>query len=62
MLNTLRSICEDESGATGFENGLLIVLAVVSTVTILGTVEGSIRDIFQNSAIQADTDRQINRR
>ncbi len=62
MLTTLRKIRESDSGATGLSNGLFIVLVVVSAVTILGRVESSVRGVFHNSAVQADTDRQLGRR
>lgn len=57
MLQTLRKFGSNEAGGTIFENGLLAVVAIVAAVTILGQVEGSIRDIFRDSAILSDTER-----
>jgi Flp pilus assembly pilin Flp len=57
MLHTLRRLGESEAGGTIFENGLLAVIAIIAAVTLLGQVEGSIRDVFRDSAIQADTER-----
>lgn len=61
MLNILLKFRVNDAGGTIFENGLLAVLAIVAAVTILGQVEGSIRDVFRDSAILADTDRTYSR-
>jgi Flp pilus assembly pilin Flp len=52
---------ECDSGATAFENGLIAVLAILAAVTIIGQVEGSIRGVFSDSAVQNDTDWQLRR-
>jgi Flp pilus assembly pilin Flp len=41
---------------------MLAVVVIVAAVTLLSQVEGSVRDVFRNSAIQSDTDRQYNGR
>lgn len=61
MLTHIRRLPADESGATAFENGLIAVLAFVAIVSLLGQVEGSISDVFRDSAIQADTEREMRR-
>ena len=61
MLHTLRKMLECDSGATAFENGLIAVLAILAAVTIIGQVEGSIRGVFSDSAVQNDTDWQLRR-
>lgn len=62
MLDTLRKLRGNDAGGTIFENSLLAVVVIVAAVTLLSQVEGSVRDVFRNSAIQADTERQYNRR
>lgn len=62
MLDTIRNFGTNESGGTIFENSLLAVVVVITAVTLLGQVEESVRDVFRNSAIQADTDRQYRQR
>lgn len=57
MLKTLHRFRSNDSGSTIFENGLLAVLAIIAAITILGQVEGSVRDVFRDSAIQVDTER-----
>jgi Flp pilus assembly pilin Flp len=62
MHETLRRLRTDDAGGTIFENSMLAVVVIVAAVTLLSQVEGSVRDVFRNSAIQSDTERQYNGR
>ena len=62
MHETLRRLRTDDAGGTIFENSMLAVVVIVAAVTLLSQVEGSVRDVFRNSAIQLDTERQYNGR
>lgn len=60
--NTIRVFCRCDRGATGFGNGMIAVLTVLAAITLFGQVGDSIRSVFHNSAVQADTDWEYGRR
>lgn len=47
MLTIIRSILQDESGATMIEYGLIAALVSVAAITALTTMGGSLQTMFQ---------------
>ncbi len=48
FLNFGKSLCEDESGATAIEYGLLAALISVAILVTVQTLGGTLNGVFQN--------------
>jgi len=46
MLKSLKSFCEDESGATAIEYGLIAALVSVAAITALTTMGTTLNSLF----------------
>ena len=50
MLNTLRRLWREDKGQDLTEYALLLVLLALAAVTTMGTLAGTIKNVFQNVA------------
>jgi len=50
MLNTLRRLWREDKGQDLTEYALLLVLLALADVTTMGTLAGTIKNVFQNVA------------
>lgn len=54
MKQLLKQFWQEESGATLVEYAIIVALIAVATITIIGTLQDSISDIFQEISDELD--------